>query len=666
MLRSIIVILIDMKSQISKIIICSLLCLFINSFAFCEVTAQQRRVIKLYKSSGIVESMPVSFLDSIRFEYENIPAIDIDNPSISEDIEEYNKRMQWWNDARYGMFIHYGLYSVLAGEYEGKNLKGEDIKFQSYGPLNTIGNGVTRGAGSGAEWILGEAGIPRAEYRKYLPQFTGEGWNPDAIVDMAVKCGFTYIIITAKHHEGFCLWDSPATDFDIGSTPAGELWNGDMIKPLADAARAAGLKFGIYISHALDWMHEGALGNIPEIGGEYTYEEKCNYMQKYTYPMLKDIFSRYNPDVIWWDAPYTNPYEEFAEGCLDILKEYASSDIIQDDRLSTLEGYRGDYKTLEQNMNENTAVPNGEWCMSLNYSWGYNQYDNSYKESGYVLYSLLRCAKVGVNMLMNIGPTGDGSVLSSHYDIIKPTGDFLEKCGEGVYETSRSPFQYNFPYGPVTYKEKDGKKCLYYNVFYCDGSGNLYLPGIMNEVEDVDISFVDKPELEFEVEKIPGIGLCLKGLPKTKFFDIATQVKISFSSQPELREGLPEIENKINLTSMALKYQGGEMTMFSTHPVLNWYSGKEIRYKIIVPQDATYKVEGHLSAEASGTITFNFQNGQTLVGNNVPTGGGVGRNFNWQDLGIITLKAGEYEVLVTGQQTSSWIKLREFRFTRVD
>ena len=405
-----------MKSSVNKIVICSL-GVIVFLFVCCGVTAQQRRVIKLYKSSGIVESMPVSFLDSIRFEYENIPAIDIDNPSISEDIEEYNKRMQWWNDARYGMFIHYGLYSVLAGEYEGKNLKGEDIKFQSYGPLNTIGNGVTRGGGAGSEWILYEAYIPRAEYKKYTSQFYGTNWNPKEIVSMAVKCGFKYIVLTAKHHEGFCLWDSEATDFDIASTPAGELWNGDMIAPLAEETRKAGLKFGLYFSHALDWTHEGGLGDIPELDRkQYSLEEKRNYMNKYTYPMLKELIIRYNPDIIWWDIPSANPYEEFAEGCLDILKEYASSDIIQDDRLSTLEGYRGDYKTLEQNMNENTAVPNGEWCMSLNYSWGYNQYDNSYKESGYVLYSLLRCAKVGVNMLMNIGPTGDGSVLSSEMD----------------------------------------------------------------------------------------------------------------------------------------------------------------------------------------------------------------------------------------------------------
>ena len=99
-------------------------------FVCCGVTAQQRRVIKLYKSSGIVESMPVCFLDSVRFEWEDIPVIN-NNTILPEDVEAYNQRMQWWNDARYGMFIHYGLYSVLAGKYEGKNLKGEDIKFQS-------------------------------------------------------------------------------------------------------------------------------------------------------------------------------------------------------------------------------------------------------------------------------------------------------------------------------------------------------------------------------------------------------------------------------------------------------------------------------------------------------------------------------------------------------
>ena len=634
----------------------------INAFA----QTQQRRVIKLYKNSGIVETLPISYLDSIAFGYEDIPQIDINGSSESEDIEAYNKRMQWWNDARYGMFIHYGLYSVLGGKYYGVNLKGEEVKFQSYGNKNTIGDGVTRGNGSGAEWILGEAGIPRSEYKKFLPQFTGTAWNPDSIALMASKCGFKYIIITVKHHEGFCLWDSNTTDFDIASTPAGKLWNGDMIKPLATAARNAGLKFGIYISHSLDWMHEGGLGNIPEIGGQYSLEKKRNYMQTYTYPMLKEIFTRYSPDIIWWDAPYTNPYEEFASGCLDILKEYAPSDIIQDDRLSSLEAYRGDYKTLEQSMNENTAVPNAEWCMSLNYTWGYNQYDESYKESGFILWSLLRCTKVGVNLLINIGSKGDGSVLESHYDIIKPAGVWLQKNGDGVYKTSRSPFQYNFPYGPVTYSSKGNEKALYYNIFYWDGSGKLYLPGIMNSPEEVDLQFTEDSDLEFEVEKIPGIGLCLKGLPHNKISDIATQLKISFKNQPELREGIPEIENKISLTSMALKHQGGEITMFDTYPSYNWYGGKEIRYKIIVPKDATYKVEGYLSAEDSGTITFNVSNGQSFSGNNTPTGGAVGQNFKWQELGTISLKEGEYEIVVTSKQNSSWIKLREFLFTRVD
>ena len=109
--------------------------------------------------------MPVSFLDSVRFEWEDIPVIN-NNTILPEDVEAYNQRMQWWNDARYGMFIHYGLYSVLAGKYEGKNLKGEDIKFQSYGPLNTIGNGVIRGAGFGCRMDIGrgwnsKGGIPK-------------------------------------------------------------------------------------------------------------------------------------------------------------------------------------------------------------------------------------------------------------------------------------------------------------------------------------------------------------------------------------------------------------------------------------------------------------------------------------------------------------------------
>ena len=659
-----------MQSQIGKIIICSLLCLFINSFAFCEVTAQQRRVIKLYKSSGIVESMPVSFLDSIRFEYENIPAIDIDNPSISEDIEEYNKRMQWWNDARYGMFIHYGLYSVLAGKYEGKNLKGEDIKFQSYGPLNTIGNGVTRGGGAGSEWIMYEADIPRKEYQKLLPQFTGTGWNPKEIVELAKQSGLKYIILTAKHHEGFCLWDSEATDFDIASTPAGELWNGDMIAPLAEETRKAGLKFGLYFSHALDWTHEGGLGDIPELDRkQYSLEKKRNYMNKYTYPMLKELITLYKPDVLWWDYPVANPYDEFSKECLEIVKEESDYEIIHNDRLSSLNKYnKGDFVTPEQSMNEEEIMPNAEWCMTLNSSWGYNQYDNDYKTPSMILWNLLRCSKMGINLLFNIGPCSDGSILKEQQYILKVVGEWLSKNGEGVYKTSRSPFQFNFPYGPVTYSADDeGNKTLYYNIFYWDGSGRLYLPGIMNEVDDVELSFTQNSNLKFDVVKIDGIGLCLKNLPKQPFDSLCTQLKIKFNTAPIVREGIPEIERKISLPSYTPKYSKGIVTDFNSsdkHACYNWYHGSEIKYKIIVPETARYKVEALITAYFKGKVTCRFSDGTVLEGNNTRTSGVFGKDYNWQKMGYVNLNAGEYDIVVTSEQEDSWLKLRELRLVR--
>ena len=379
--------------------------------------------------------------------------------------------MSWWNDARYGMFIHYGIYSVLGGEYIGKNVEGMPIHFQSVGRNNSQSDSVKIGAGAGAEWILYEASIPRESYRKYASSFTAEKYDPQAIVDLALSAGMKYIIITTKHHDGFCLWDSDVTDWDISHTPAGIRWNHDLIAPLAEATRNAGLKFGIYFSHTRDWMYPGGIGPIPELQmKEYSYIENQSYMETYTYPMVTELLNRYHPDIFWWDS--NNPYEEFAIRCNSLVIN-SSPTIIQNNRISTLPLYQGDFATPEQAMDENEEYENMELCMTMNDSWGYNQFDNGWKRPEYILWCLLRANKLGGNLLLNVGPRSDGTIPEECQTTLKIVGQWININSDGIYETQKSPLRFNLPYGPATWRKKNGIQHLYYHIFYWDGSGEL-------------------------------------------------------------------------------------------------------------------------------------------------------------------------------------------------
>ena len=568
--------------------------------------------------------------------------------------------MSWWNDARYGMFIHYGIYSVLGGEYIGKNVEGTSIHFQSVGRNNDKSDSVKIGAGAGAEWILYEASIPRESYRKYASSFTAEKYDPQAIVDLALSAGMKYIIITTKHHDGFCLWDSDVTDWDISHTPAGIRWNHDLIAPLAEATRNAGLKFGIYFSHTRDWMHPGGIGPIPELQmKEYSYIENQSYMETYTYPMVAELLNRYHPDIFWWDS--NNPYEEFAIRCNSLVIN-SSPTIIQNNRISTLPLYQGDFATPEQAMDENEEYENMELCMTMNDSWGYNQFDNGWKRPEYILWCLLRANKLGGNLLLNVGPRSDGTIPEECQTTLKIVGQWININSDGIYETQKSPLRFNLPYGPATWRKKNGIQHLYYHIFYWDGSGELWIPGIMNAPDEVALSFPANPQISFQVKAVEGIGLHITNLPQTKFSDMCTMLDIKFSNEPKLKEGIRDINNIIRLDALGAQIGHVAIDDFETKPCINWYSGRQINYKILITRNGTYKISALLAGFYPGKITFDFGNKLTLIGNNRTTSGHD--NFEWQNMGNIYLKQGEYILSINADQIDLWLKVREFKMER--
>lgn len=586
----------------------------------------------------------------------------------SHEIDSNTSNITWWQEARFGLFIHYGVYSALAGEYIGPDIYGNNINFQTLSSNNTP-EATKLGGGAGAEWIMKEALIPRDIYKSYATGFTASDFDPEYIATLAKNAGMGYIVLTSKHHEGFCLWDSKTTDWDIVNTPAGDKWNNDLIAPMAKATRDAGLKFGLYFSQFRDWMYDGAPETIPEMveGGSYSLEQQKAYMQNYTYPMIEELLEQYKPSIFWWDGSY-NGNKEFASRCDSIVRS-KSFNILQNDRLSPQIGYKGDFETPEQSINEDLVKENSELCMTINGTWGYSKFDTSWKESAFVLYTLLRVQKLGCNLLLNIGPKADGSIPAESVKVLEDLAYWMNDNSVSAHRTIKSPFCYNLPYGPSTYRKLNGKTHLYYHVFYWDKSGELWIPGIMNPDNDIDASLLSAQDIKLRVESIEGFGLKISGLPESAPNKLCSTIDIAFSSCPVLEEGFRFIDDTLYLDALAAKFTGNYyIGDWENKPALFWYSGRPVKYKLVIPENGRYGIAAELAAFFNGSVSFRFDKitgeieSHVLTGYNSVTPNGHA-NFEWQDMGEIYLSAGTYEVTIESKQQDSWLKLRQFRIT---
>jgi alpha-L-fucosidase len=365
--------------------------------------------------------------------------------SAPESRPQRDQRMAWWREARFGMFIHWGVYSVPAGIYQGKQIDG-------------IG-----------EWIMNRAKIPVAEYREYAKQFNPVKYDPDAWVRLAKKAGMKYIVITSKHHDGFALFDSQASDWNVvKATPYGK----DLLKPLAEACRKHGIKLGFYYSQAQDWNNPGGAA----AGGHWDKAQDGDmddYIRNVAVPQVKEILSNYGPiAIIWWDTP-VDMNKQRAEMFLPLLK--LQPGIIQNNRLGG--GYRGDTETPEQRIPA-TGYPDRDWetCMTINDTWGYKSYDHNWKSTEKLLRNLIDIVSKGGNYLLNVGPTSAGEIPQESVKRLEEMGQWMDVNGQAIYGTTASPFK-KLAWGRCT--QKPGK--LFLHVFDWP-QGELIVPGLKNKV----------------------------------------------------------------------------------------------------------------------------------------------------------------------------------------
>ncbi len=286
---------------------------------------------------------------------------------------------------------------------------------------------------------MNNARIPVAEYRKYVDQFNPTKFNADDWVKVAKDAGMKYIVITSKHHDGFAMFKSNDPFNIVDATP----FKRDVIQELSEAARKQGLRFGLYYSQVQDWNHPGGYANgvRGRRGGEHwdpAQEGSIDeYLQNVAGPQVKEILTKYHPDILWWDTP--GPITPAQARPLHELLALQPG-IITNNRLGG--GFRGDTETPEQNIPA-TGYPGGrdwETCMTINDTWGYKSTDTNFKSTETLLRNLIDIASKGGNYLLNVGPTAEGLIPQPEIDRLAEMGRWLEVNGEAIYGTGPNPF----------------------------------------------------------------------------------------------------------------------------------------------------------------------------------------------------------------------------------
>jgi len=382
-------------------------------------------------------------------------------------MKTHEQRIQWWRDAKFGMFIHWGVYSLPAGEWKGKKVGGY------------------------AEHLMRKEKISKKDYLDVAHQFNPILFDADKWILDAKKAGMNYFIITAKHHDGFAMYDSKVSDFNIiEQTP----FKRDPMAELAAAAKKHGMKFGFYYSHAFDWEHPDAPGNDWEYknpggdlglyGGVNWYVEHpellpkaVKYVDEKAIPQIKELLTKYHPDILWFDTPQKLPLSENIR-ILKAIRETDPNVVVNGRLVRNANANFGDYKNTADRPAEFYPV-DGDWeaIPTTNESYGYSKYDDSHKSASFFIQLLAKAASRNGNLLLNIGPKGDGAFDMRDLKILGGIEKWVSKNAESIYKTNKSamPLQ---SWGVTT---QSGNK-LYLHVFDWPKDGKLYVGGLKSKI----------------------------------------------------------------------------------------------------------------------------------------------------------------------------------------
>jgi alpha-L-fucosidase len=347
----------------------------------------------------------------------------------SESAVTKEQRLEWFRHDKFGLFIHWGLYAIPAGYWKGERSPG-------------IG-----------EWIMNRRRIPVAEYEQLTKQFNPVQFDADAWAQLAADAGMKYVVITSKHHDGFALFKSAASSYNVvDATP----FKRDIIKELAAACAKHGLRFGVYYSQSQDWHEQGGAGNnwdflenaVKDKDGSFD-----QYLNSKVEPQLRELLTNYGPlCLIWFDTPQLMTGDR-PKRLTDIVRTLQPATLI-DGRLGAV----GDYRSTGDNAIPPTASDDAwEVPATLNHTWGFRSDDHNWKSPGELVFKLVDIVSKGGNYLLNVGPTAEGVIPQPSQDNLREVGRWLKLNGEAIYGTSHSPFGEEFGEYAGKLKDRAGK-----------------------------------------------------------------------------------------------------------------------------------------------------------------------------------------------------------------
>ena len=399
----------------------------------------------------------------------------------TESLTEREARMKWWREARFGMFVHWGLYSGLSGNWNGKIV----------------------GTNGGMEWLQNRVGTDTYTYASNaLPLFRPKPGFATEWARLAKEAGCRYVVFTTKHHDGFALHDSKVSDYDAGST-----LHRDLVKEIVDALHTEGLRVGFYHS-MIDWHHDQydytRAKGLPYPGGNKSVMSGPRDQSKYNdylHAEVNELMSNYGPvDVVWWDYSSKEFQGDDAWRASDLIKLVRAKqpNVVMNNRLfrtaeagwvgndmatlPKLDPQYGDFTTPEQHIPA-TGMPGIDWetCMTMNSTWGFNEHDHAWKSDATFIRNLVDIASKGGNYLLNIGPKGDGSVPEESVKSLRAIGAWMKVNGESIYGTTANPFG-KLDWGSCTKRLTDTGGKLYFHITIPPLDGKLVVTGLKNRI----------------------------------------------------------------------------------------------------------------------------------------------------------------------------------------
>ncbi len=556
-----------------------------------------------------------------------------------DSMETRDERLQWWREARFGCFIHWGVYSRLAGVWKGERAPGY------------------------SEHIMKKFEVPMAVYRKEAVEpFNPVDFSADEWVRTIHNAGMRYLVITAKHHDGFAMYDSDCSDYDIvDATP----FKRDPMKELKAACDKYGVRLGFYYSHAQDWGHPKSTHNYWEFGHPndkrwYNKEEyKAHianvreYMDEKAIPQVLELSRKYDPDLFWFDTAFWAPATENVR-VLEALRKENPTVVVNSRVINSIPGFDedrrlGDYTSTQDKPAEFRPQEEGDWeaIPTTNESYGYHRMDNTHKPASYFIGMLIKCVGRGGNLLMNVGPRGDGKIDDKDVAILNGIGEWMNVNGESIHGAGKSPLPLQ-AWGQSTRKGQ----VLYLHVFDWPRDGRLTVGGLTAKIDKAYL-LADKKRSPLNVERLNELDAVIHvptEAPDSGVSTIAVEVAGEITVDTD-RLLFTQTSNKFHVFDALFD---GNLRCGSGHIhqdyVTDWSkSSDRVIWPVRLNEDASFEVlltySAHGKKPTKGGTFVSTIGDQTLSG---PAVDGVSEQTS--SLGMIDLKQGTFEISIKPDQ----------------